>query len=342
MTQYIFSYAIIGLGYYLLDPITTFLKHLFLIILSLYEIKIFKIINKREYDVIKQMILYSSMTSDGECDGLIISKEFIGYKQGNSQSSMFGQMSSLYLLTTTNFLVKHDFIENNNTNKINKSNNLVINNAIIEADDNETKEEIVDDMINKNKITMWEKIGPYNGFHYFNVKLTINKNPFFKQQQIINFIKNDIENKNNISILIHGKPGSGKSMIPMFLSSQLGANISNSYDPTIPGDSLASLIGRVSPTKCKKLIVVLDEVDVLINKIHTETQIMMHKNVPTEVKNKTDWNLLLDKIDNELYQNIILILISNKPLEYFNKLDLSYMRKGRVDQIHELEGNKTD
>ena len=57
MIEDIISYGIIGLGYYLLDPVTTFLKHLFLIILSIYKIKIFKIINKREYDVIKPMIL---------------------------------------------------------------------------------------------------------------------------------------------------------------------------------------------------------------------------------------------------------------------------------------------
>jgi hypothetical protein len=52
---------------------------------------------------------------------------------------------------------------------------------------------------------------------------------------------------------------------------------------------------------------------------------------------KIDWNAFLDKFDMEYYPNIILILTSNKSIDYFNKLDSSYFRNGRVDLKIELK-----
>ena len=44
----------------------------------------------------------------------------------------------------------------------------------------------------------------------------------------------------------------------------------------------------------------------------------------------------MDKIDREYYQNIILIMTSNQKHIYFDALDFSYMRNGRVNLKFEL------
>ena len=77
------------------------------------------------------------------------------------------------------------------------------------------------------------------------------------------------------------------------------------------------------------MILVLEEFDSIIDKLG---KIQPHKHIPIEVKNKTGWNGLLDELQMFLYPNVILFLISNKPPEYINSIDSSYIRKGRVDE----------
>ena len=63
----------------------------------------------------------------------------------------------------------------------------------------------------------------------------------------------------------------------------------------------------------------------------------MHKNIPIEVYNKTTWNNLFDDINLMLYPNLIVILTTNLTNTLIKeKYDLSYIRKGRVDIIKQL------
>ena len=87
------------------------------------------------------------------------------------------------------------------------------------------------------------------------------------------------------------------------------------------------------PTPKKPLILVLEEFDSIIDKLG---KIQPHKHIPIEVKNKTGWNGLLDELQMLLYPNMILFLISNKDPEYINSIDTSYIRKGRVDNIYNV------
>ena len=90
------------------------------------------------------------------------------------------------------------------------------------------------------------------------------------------------------------------------------------------------------PNKKKPLVLVLEEFDGIIDKLG---KIEPHKHIPIEVRNKTGWNGLLDELQMKIYPHIILFLISNKPPEYINKQDSSYIRKGRVDSIYEVTPN---
>jgi siroheme synthase (precorrin-2 oxidase/ferrochelatase) len=83
-----------------------------------------------------------------------------------------------------------------------------------------------------------------------------------------------------------------------------------------------------------------DEVDIALLKIHEGT-IPDHKNIPTLIQDKTGWNRFLDNFQRGLFPFIILIMTSNKPPQFVNALDPSYLRPGRVDEIFELSV-KTD
>jgi Cdc6-like AAA superfamily ATPase len=90
------------------------------------------------------------------------------------------------------------------------------------------------------------------------------------------------------------------------------------------------------PTEEKPLILVLEEFDILINKIH-HNLIQMHKHIPIQVKDKTSWNTLFDRIDRGLYPNLIVLLTSNVNPEYVDNLDKSYLRQGRVNNRYHLK-----
>ena len=46
---------------------------------------------------------------------------------------------------------------------------------------------------------------------------------------------------------------------------------------------------------------------------------------------KGDWNKWLDRFDRGYYKNVIIIMTSNKSIEWFDKLDPSYLRSGRIN-----------
>jgi hypothetical protein len=99
-------------------------------------------------------------------------------------------------------------------------------------------------------------------------------------------------------------------------------------------------VSEVEPTAQKPLIIVFDEVDLVIMKIHEG--IRQHKNVPTVVSDKSGWNHMLDSIQRGMYSNIILVMTSNRGPEFIDSLDSSYIRKGRVDIIEEMTESLID
>ena len=42
--------------------------------------------------------------------------------------------------------------------------------------------------------------------------------------------------------------------------------------------------------------------------------------IPIEFKNKSDWNKFFDHFDRRYIKNVIIILTSNKSINYFNEL----------------------
>jgi hypothetical protein len=188
-------------------------------------------------------------------------------------------------------------------------------------------EETTDTEIN---ISLYERSGNYLWLNYTKRELNVyNFHAKENQEKIIDSISEF--HKKSFVTLIYGKPGTGKSMISILLAKKLNAYLVRTFNPTDPGDSISSLYGEINPTKINPLIIVFDEFDIMLDKIHNNT-IFKHKNIPIEIYDKVSWNRFFDDINLGLYPNTIFILTSN--ISKFNldiKYDSSYLRDGRID-----------
>jgi hypothetical protein len=107
-------------------------------------------------------------------------------------------------------------------------------------------------------------------------------------------------------------------------------SIVDTFNPTHPGDYFIPLYNKVSPTQDASLIVIIEEVDIIIKKIHNNL-INTHRDIPTLITNKSEWNTFFDRFERGLYPYVIIIMTTNQSISYFDELDPSYMRFGRVN-----------
>jgi hypothetical protein len=245
-------------------------------------------------------IKYASIWEHEEPTHWIVGKYFIGYIHTLVHNNG-GTSNNLYLLCSTKFYDK------------------IINKK------SEDK---------KNLIIFYEREGHYWNLKYTSRPIECDLKPFGKQKKIINEINQDY-NKNGFSIcLLHGEAGKGKSMISLllantFLKQNKNVSVIDSFNPTEPGDTFISMYNNINPTKDNPLILVMEEIDIIIENI-TLNKIQAHKYLPIQIKSKIDWNMFLDRFDRNLYKNIIIIFTTNKSKSYFDNLDKSYFRKGRI------------
>lgn len=186
-----------------------------------------------------------------------------------------------------------------------------------------------------NTICLWKRLGglytPYFKKRSVSVKTVL---PRLEQMSIMDDIQKHYSEYGHATAFIHGQPGTGKSIIGILLANVYESGYCNMIHPWTPGVTLSQLYDEDAPTPEKPLIVMFDEVDVALLRIHSE--IPNHKCLSTEIKNKTDWNKLFDEIDLGLYPNLIIVMTSNKCPSFINALDTCYIRPGRVNIIREM------
>jgi hypothetical protein len=208
---------------------------------------------------------------------------------------------------------------------------------------NEESDKLDNDNSKKiNKIIIFDRLGSYHNPWYRKRYINIQSvTPRLDQQIILDKIISHQKKQKHTVIYLSGTPGSGKSMIGIFLAEHYNGNYCNTLIPWQPGDSLNSIYSEVEPTEKKPLIIVLEEVDIPLIQIHTN-QIEKHKNLPIMIKDKTGWNHLFDSINRGIFPYLIILMTSNKSHKNINELDKSYLRKGRVDLILELNHEQVE
>lgn len=249
----------------------------------------------------------SIWTEEDTPDHWILGKWFIGYIYSQQTGQHGGEQKILYLF------VHHKWYQQ----------------EICGLIDSLAKQE-------KRRITSYERSG---SFWHFKWEQLIIDPPLFEpyqiQTDIINKIFTEYKTRGYATCLLYGPPRSGKSIIPhllakRFLETKKHVSLIDTFNPIDPNDIFSTMYMRIGPTQDKPLIVVLEEVDGIIYKMH-KNKIKDHEHLTRQVICKGDWNKWLDRFDRGYYKNVIIIMTSNKSIEWFNKLDPSYLRLGRIN-----------
>jgi ATPase family associated with various cellular activities (AAA) len=143
------------------------------------------------------------------------------------------------------------------------------------------------------------------------------------------------KNKHSV-VMIHGPPGSGKSMVGTLIAERIKGSYCNTFQPWMPGETLSDLYSEASVSKTNPIVISFDEIDIVLKKVHFGL-IKEHKRGPTSISSKSGWNRFFDDIGRGMYPHVVILLTSNSSPESTTKeLDSSYLRKGRVDLIFAL------
>ena len=94
------------------------------------------------------------------------------------------------------------------------------------------------------------------------------------------------------------------------------------------------MYNKIKPTIKAPLVILLDEIDITVkNILEGKIKISDACPMPIEITSKKGWNDLFDAFDTEMYKYVIIIMTSNQNIAYFNQLDVSLLREGRIDIV---------
>jgi adenylate kinase len=211
-------------------------------------------------------------------------------------------------------------------NIISKSRSVSVSNDECDIADNDSTDD--------KKFCIVNRTGPYTWIGYQDGIVPWVPEPREWQIDAVDAIistYNMRKNNNNAVVLVTSAPGKGKSTIAMQVAQRLNGKFCKSFNPTDPGDSLSIMIREIRPTRDSPLVVLFDEVDRILVRVHNN-MVSMHKDIHTQVKDKCGWNTLLDDVANQT-PNVILIMTSNLSRNAITTIlgdDSSYLRDGRV------------
>jgi hypothetical protein len=200
-------------------------------------------------------------------------------------------------------------------------------NSLIEQEQLLPVQTIEQKPIIKNKINVFIRKGSYRSLYYSSMRLDLSHiNPIGEQQSVIDSIKHIYNKNGHASVFINGVAGAGKSTIGYLLAKELNGSYCHTFNPTEPGDCLSNLMVDIKVDD-DPVIIVIEEVDIMIQKI--DKGLDKNNEIPIEIYNKTTWNNFMDDL---IFYKIILIFTSNTSKKELDKIDPSYLRKGRIDE----------
>jgi len=251
----------------------------------------------------KEVITFSSKISHGkqQLTGCFIGRKCIGYIDNYSYDD-----TKIYILASPAFYDK--LVENIDSTIV------MIQELVLPKNEN-------------TKVEVFLRSGAYKNIYYRSQRLDLSHlNAIDDQIHIVEDIINIYKKQGRATVFIDGVSHAGKSSIGYIVAKQLGGKYCHTFNPTDPGDQLNILVSDAN-LEDSPLIIVLEEVDVMLDNIHNNA-IKQNREIPTIVHNKSTWTSFLD--DMFFYRKIILIMTSNKLKTDIDKMDISYLRKGRI------------
>ena len=291
-----------------------------LVIGHIFRIQGYKVTDQSECNTLirRLEIKHSSLVQNEKPFGFFYGKWFVGYM--NSHETQNNHSQVMYLI------MRRSCFEN-----LKKCNENEINN----------KGERIDQKI----IKIRERRGNPWWWEYterqYNATKFLHKEARDYQNDVINDILTIINGKSSKSgtFFVYGEPGTGKSLLTLLLAKKIGAYYCDTWKPTDPGDTLSQVYSTIAPDEEMPLVLVLEECDKIMFDI-LDGKIMQHKNVLIQIREKSDWNGMLDKItDLGFYPHLILILTSNILLDKINERDKSLLRTGRIDKAYHISNS---
>lgn len=264
--------------------------------------------NSDRLGIMKTINTSTTIIDGKDPDGYFFGKWYIGY----IGSSNFGSYTceSVWLYT----------------------NKECYDNLIKKARPSDNVQDIPDDK-KTYEITTISVHGSFYNTRYTERSLTTYFTPTSEQKEVIEEIVDYYENsvhKNCVSF-INGQPGTGKSMVGILLTARYLSFYTKNWNPTRPGCNFDDIYRQTNVNKSKPLVVVLEEVDMLLQNIHTG-EIKKHRDIDVPIYNKSTWTSFWDDVDNGLYPYVIFIMTSNNNIDNINMMDSAYLRDGRVNK----------
>jgi hypothetical protein len=78
----------------------------------------------------------------------------------------------------------------------------------------------------------------------------------------------------------------------------------------------------------------IKNIQIMQNKLPLDKGIEKNREIPIEIYNKTSWNNFMDDL---IFYKVIIIFTSNTPKKELDKIDQSYLRKGRIDDYYYMD-----
>ena len=254
---------------------------------------------------------------------------YIGYLSSSSGSFNQSPNKNLYIFTSKNFYTKY-ISKNGNTNKHKKKNK---NGKVSDED---------------KIINLFIREGSFYQLLYASINYKAPKKIFPPKPSQLT-IMNEILEMYNLDthpyarVLLCAKSGFGKSTIAIQLCYELlniyeKVSLVTTWSPTSPNDSFIRMYNKIKPTIKAPLVILLDEIDITVkNMLEGKIKISDASPMPIEITSKKGWNDLFDAFDTEMYKYVIIIMTSNQNIAYFNQLDISLLREGRIDIVKDCD-----
>lgn len=162
------------------------------------------------------------------------------------------------------------------------------------------------------------------------------KNTFVASKYIYDSVMKQ-HNKSGV-YLLHGTPGTGKTttakkLFDYFDNTSLICSDLHLIENSAPiYKNLLLFYNKIKPENNKFLIIVIDEVDEIIDKIFSkngdEVTTSANYTYPSKKYTKQIWNSFLERVVS--LDNVILLLTTNKTKKYIDEKDDSLLRKYRL------------